>query len=112
MKKILLVLFLFSSSFAYSQYGYNPSCNVFTIKNGQNKTNQIRIQVYDYARSQGYKEYFNFYIGAKKSKRVDVSMFSEGSRFKVFARNSERGSWYAIPESTYEKCTYWFGEGY
>ena len=114
MKKTLLVLFLFSGSFVFCQNGYNSSCNSFTIKNEQNKTNQIRIEVYDYGRSQGYQEYYNFNIGPNQSKRVDVSMFTEGSRFKVWARNSERGSWYGIPKSTYEweKCTYSFGEGY
>jgi len=117
MKKILLVLFLFSGTFVFCQGGgYNPptECNSLTIKNEQNKTNQIRIEVYDYGKSQGYQEYYNFNIGPNQSKRVDVSMFTEGSLFKVWARNSERGSWYGIPKSTYEweKCTYSFGEGY
>ena len=39
-----------------------------------------------------YKEYYNFNIGAHQNERADVSIFTYGSRFKVWTRNSNRWS--------------------
>ena len=60
MKKILST---FCMIFLCACLGYSQlECKSFKIQNGQNNIVQVKIEVWDYSRSQGYNEYFNFNV--------------------------------------------------